>query len=169
MNRNKIKRIFLLGGLVCVVPILILGVSMSVELYRYFNPYLDQDITGPVTIPDEWLELVPNKPLRVERQIQKIVLDLDKSVKLERDGWGLVLPDGSIVQPAVQLIDENGQVYNLDVASSWSNPSTGVTYREFSMADLPKDKSYRMVRLRSAKPVPCRRVFWRSYNQWDVS
>jgi hypothetical protein len=169
MRENKIKKILLLLGLVCLIPLIILGVSMSAELYRFFNPYLDQDIAGPVTISSEWLEIVPKKPLRVERQIQMIVLDLDKSIKLERDGWGLVLPDGSIVTPEVQLIDEDGKTYNLDHASSWSSPSTGVTYREFSLSDLPTSKAYRAVRLRSDKPVRCNRIFWRSYNQWDVS
>jgi hypothetical protein len=169
MKGNKIKKILLLVGLVCLIPVVILGVSMSINLYRYFNPYLDQDITGPVTVSSDWLEIVPKKPLRVERQIQMIVLDLDESIKLERDDWGLVLPDGSVVTPQVQLIGDDGTTYDLNHPSTWWNPSTRVTYAQFSLPDLPKDKAYRAVRIRSDKPVRCNRIFWRNYNQWDVS
>jgi hypothetical protein len=170
MKGNKIKKVLLLLGLVCLIPLILLGVSMSADLYRFFNPYLDRDIAGPVTISSEWLEIVPQRPLLVERQIQMIVLDLDKSIKLERDGWGLVLPDGSVVKPQVQVISDDGKTYDLNHPAFWWNPSTGVTYAEFSLLELlPKDRTYRQVRIRADKAVRCNRIFWRNYNQWDVS
>jgi hypothetical protein len=160
------KKLFIVTGIVGLV--LIMGVGIF-TIYRFFNPYLDREVSGPITISNEWMEITPKEPLRAERQIQFLVLDLDKSIRAERDGWGLVLPNGSITTPEVQLIDKDGIIYGLTQPSVWLSPSTGVTLRQFSSPDLPKDKVYRAVRIRSNKPVRCDRIFWRSYNQWDVS
>ena len=168
MNRNT-KIILLVVGLVLVIPVAFFSFSKLGEIYRLFNPYLDQEIAGPTIVSSEWLEFVPKRPLKVERQIQMIVLDLDKSITLERDGAGLVLPDGSVVTPEVQIIGDDGKTYSLNHPSSWSNPQTGTTYVEFSLPDLPKDRAYSKVRIRADKPVRCKRIFWRNYNQWDVS
>jgi hypothetical protein len=98
-----------------------------------------------------------------------VVLNLDKSIRLEENGWGLILPDGSITTPEVQLIDQEGKIYPLSEPSEWFSPSTGVRYREFSAPEaLPKDRVFRAVRIRADKPVFCQRVFWRCYNLWDV-
>ncbi len=168
MNRNS-KIILLVVGFVCMISVAFFSFSKFGEIYRLFNPYLDQEIAGTTIVSSEWSEIVPKKPLKVERQIQVIVLDLDKSIRLERDGSGLVLPDGSVVTPQVQLLGDDGKTYDLNHPSSWSNPSTGVTYAEFSLPELPKDRAYSKVRIRADKAVRCRRIFWRNYNQWDVS
>jgi hypothetical protein len=166
MKRSTI--ILVIVGVVCLIPVAIFSLSKLGEVYRLFDPYLDEQIVGPTVVSSEWLEISPRKPLRVERQIQMIVLDLDKSVELDRDGR-LLLPDGSVVTPQVQLVGVDGRTYELNHPSSWSNPSTGTKYAEFSMPDLPKDRAYSEVRIRADKPVRCKRIFWRNYNQWDVS
>lgn len=163
MIGNKLKKILLLLGLVCLIPLIILGVSMSTELYRYFNPYLDQDIGGPVTISSEWLEIVPKKPLRVERQIQYMILDVTDSFEPDYDQWSLRLQDGSIVKPEVQLVDEDGNTYNL---TSPALDRKGIGLRN---SELPRDRAYRAVRIRSNKPIKLSRIYWHCYNQWDVS
>src|SRR5213082_1858602 len=140
MVRN-IKIILLVAGLVCFIPVVLFSLSKLGDIYRLFDPYSDEQIAGPTIVSSDWLEIAPKKPLKVERQIQMIVLDLDKSIKLERDGT-LVLPGGSTVTPEVQLVGDDGKTYELNHPSSWSNPSTRTNYAEFSMADLPKDRMY---------------------------
>src|SRR4051794_25909731 len=104
-ERTKpLKMSWLVIGLIGLIPVVIFGAIITGNIYRLFFPYLDQDITGQTDISSEWMEIVPKKPLRVERQIQMIVLDLDKSIKIGRDGSGLVLPDGSVATPEVQLV-----------------------------------------------------------------
>src|SRR6266403_2106343 len=109
-----------------------LTVIISGGIYRTLFPYFDQGVTGQVSISSEWTEIVPKKPLRVESQIQMIVLDLDKSLDLERDGWGIVSSDGSVVTPEVELIDQEGNVFRLEQPSTWFSPSSGVKFREFT-------------------------------------
>ena len=140
---------------------------MTRKLYRWYNPYLDQDIAGPTTITAAWLEIEPKSPLRVERQIHAIALDLDKSIHKERDGWGLALPDGSIVRVQVQLVGDDGITYELNDASFFL-ADTGETLAKFSRRDLARGRNYIKVRIRTEQPVRCRRIFWRNYNQWDT-
>src|SRR6185503_10432097 len=78
MNSRK-KKILLIIGIVCVIPAAFFTVSSTVDLYRFFNPYLDEEIAGATAISSEWQDVVSKRPLRVERQIQMIVLDLDRS------------------------------------------------------------------------------------------
>ena len=164
------KKLLLVIGSVCVLSAIIFTVIVSGSIYRFFFPYLDQDVTGQVLISSEWTEIVAKKPFRVERQIQIIVLDLDKSIDLQKEGWGIVLSDGSVVTPEVELVDQEGKTYRLEVPSAWFSPSTGVKYREFSSKnELPNGKIFQAVRIRSDKPVRCNRIFWRCYNMWDVS
>ena len=107
MKRN-LKIILLVLGLVCLIPAAFFGLSKMGEIYRLFNPYLDREIAGPTTISSEWLEIVPKQPLRVERQIQYMILDVADPFEPLYDKWSLRLRDGSVVKPEVQLIDEDG-------------------------------------------------------------
>jgi hypothetical protein len=157
------------GLLIGLCGLLVVAGLFVGPVYRFFFPYLDQEVSGPIIITTDWTEIKPKKSLRVVRQIQMLVLDLDRTLSVERDGWGIVLPDGSTVTPEVQLIDEDGKIYVLNHPGSWWNPSTGETHREFFAPDLPKSKIYPTVRIRSAKPIHCNKIFWRNYNQWDVS
>ena len=166
---NSIKWLIVAGS-ICVLLLAACGAFIVAgSIHNFFRPYADYELSGPVTISSDWVEFTPKEPLRVERQIQQVVLDLDNSVKVERGGWGLVLPDGSVVTPEVQLIDQDGRAYNLDHPAVWQSSSTGATFREFSSPDLPKNKVYRAVRIRADKGVRCNRVLWRNYNQRDVS
>jgi hypothetical protein len=112
------KKLLLVVGSVCVLSAMVLTIIVSGGIYRFFFPYLDQDVTGQILISSEWTEIVPKKPFHVERQIQIIVLDLDKSINLQRDGWGIVLSDGSVVTPEVELVDQEGNIYPLEVPSA---------------------------------------------------
>ena len=135
--KKKAKIIMLVVGSVCLLPIAFFALSKLGEVYRLFNPYLDREITGPTTISSEWLEIMPKQPLRVERQIQYMILDVADPFEPIYDKWSLRLHDGSVVKPEVQLVDENGNVYDL---TSPALDNKGIALRN---SDLPRDKVYR--------------------------
>lgn len=168
MNRKSRIAFLIFIVLVCLVPTVFFVFSITSKLYRWYDPYLDQELAGPTTTTSGWLEIVPKSPLRVERQRHMVALELDKSIQTENDGSGLVLPDGSVVRPQVELVDEDGETYELNVRSLFISPSKGKTLAYFSGRDLPTDKSYVKVRIRSNKSVRCQRIFWRNYNIWDA-
>ena len=136
---------------------------MSVDLYHFFNPYLNRDVSGPITLSSEWTEIVPKEPLRAERQINDLVLVVAEPFEPDYEHWALRLGDGSIVKPEVQLVDEKGNTYNL------TSPAIGLKEMELGILDLPKDRVYRTIRIRANKPLKLSKIYWHCYNQWDVS
>jgi len=153
--------------LVCLVATSLLTLQITAKLYRWYDPYLDQELAGPTTTTSQWLEITPRSPLKVERQRHLVALELDKSVHTEDGGSGLVLPDGSVVRPQVELIDQDGESHELNVASLFlSNQGEILAY--FSANNLPEEKTYIKVRIRSTRPIHCNRIFWRNYNTWDA-
>jgi len=167
-----VKRNFKIGMLIFIVLVFLttagfFAIFITGKLYRWYDPYLDQELAGPTTTTSQWLEIVPKSPLRVERQRHMIALDLDQSIRTEREGSGLVLTDGYIVRPQVELVGKDGKTYELNVPSLFLT-NTGETLAYFSGDDLPTDKTYIKVRIRSDRPVRCNRIFWRNYNPWDA-
>jgi len=167
VKRNLKIAMLIFLVLVCLATTGFFTIFVTGKLYRWYDPYLDQDIAGPTTITSQWLEIAPKSPLRVERQRHMVVLELDKSIQTEPGGSGLVLPDGSIVRPQIELFDKDGETYELNDPSLFLS-NTGEILAYFSGSDLPKDKMYIKVRIRSDSPVRCNRVFWRNYNLWDA-
>lgn len=167
MKRNLKIVLLIFTVSVCLVPIGFFVISITGKLYRWYSPYLDQELAGTTTTGSQWLEIVPKSPLRVERQRHMIALDLDRSINAEREGSGLVLPDGSIVRPQVELVGQDGTIYELNKPSFFLS-NTGEILAYFSGSDLPSDKAYIKVRIRSDRPVRCNRIFWRNYNLWDA-
>ena len=159
------KSVLIVSGLLVLVGVLAIGIgnlSMTGQIYRFFNPYLDREIAGPTTISSEWLEIVPKEPLRTERQIQYLILDVADSFEPVYESWLLRMKDGSLVQPRVQLIDESGNSYDL------TSPALDEKGIGFKNADLPRDRTYPRVRIRSDKPIHLSRIYWRCYNQQDL-
>jgi len=157
-------------GSVCLLGLLVLGAFNVIGFFsRLFHPYLDLEIKGPTTLSNDWQEIVPQKPLRPERLVQQVVIYVEKPVTKDRDSWELVMPDGSRVTPEVQLIDDHGNVYDLLVPSAATYPnSTEAFQRGFGNRDLPRDRVYPRVRIRSAMPVPVLKIVWRCYDPRDI-
>ena len=156
----------------CVLVVLVVFVSTVLfvftagRIYRWHNPYLDQELAGPTITSTQWLEITPKSPLKVTRQRYLVTLDLDKSISTERNGAGLILPDGSIVRPQVELVSEDGMTYELNQPSLFTSATETLAY--FTGEALPKDKKYVRVRIRTDKPMRCKRIFWRNYNSWEA-
>jgi len=67
----------------------------------------------------------------------------------------IVLPDGSVVTPEVQIIGDDGKTYSLNHPSSWST-HTRDNYAEFSLPDLRGSSVFQST-IRADKPVRCKR------------
>lgn len=161
MNRI-VKRIVLLVSVACLVLATLIGFSRLGSIYRMFHPYLDRDVVGATSITSEWLEIIPKEPLHVERQVQYLVLDVADPFEPVYEVWSLRLRDGSLVKPEAQLVDESGNVFDL---TSPALDTKGLALRN---SNLPVDRIYPKVRIRSNKTIRVSRIFWRCYNQWDL-
>jgi hypothetical protein len=149
---------------VCVSAVLF--VFTAGRFYRWYDPYLDQELAGPTITSPQWLEITPESPLKITRRRHLVALDLDKSISTDQNGAGLILRDGSIVRPQVELVSEDGTTYELNQPSLFTSNTETLAY--FTGEELPKDKTYVRVRIRTDKPVRCKRIFWRNYNSWEA-
>ena len=165
MNGNRIKKKLLLLGLVCLIPVVIVGALKLPEVYRLFHPYLDREISGPVTITNDWLEIKPKDAFKAERQINNLIILFEPSRSYEPDvtGKSLRLSDGSVATLEVELIDREGKIHSLTPIGI---SREGMILRSENSS---QNTVYRAIRIKSTNPVKVTRIYWDCYNQWDVS
>ena len=126
-------------------------------------PYIDRELSGPVTLNSEWLELTLREPLRVQRDTQELTLFPDPPIKTAN---GDQVPAVNI---EAELIDSKGEVHRS--SPGVSETLTGnlhITSRSLDFKDLPRDITYKTVRIRSSAPYHVKKILWRCYNWSDA-
>jgi hypothetical protein len=133
------------------------------------SPPPDKEIYGAVTLTDQWLEINLKEPIKPEREITEVVIrfadETNYIVVLKEEK--LRLPDGSPVFLEGQIFDKDGAAYELKLAG-YNHSLVLLGSRDANHnSNMPKDKFYTKVRLKSTKPLKCRQIAWRNYNPWD--
>jgi hypothetical protein len=147
-----------LGGL-CLVATLYFATGLVITIVTSES---EQVISGPVTLSTEWLEFTPRKALRPAKQYQDIVLDVDPAEGLAKDNLHLErmeLASGVLLKPEMQLIDSQGNVFDMEVSRSpvpsrYNNGLVGY------VSNLPQDRIYIKARVRSNAPVRLIKIVW---------
>ncbi len=156
--------------------LLLLMLSISCSLYRaVFSPEFKRDISGPLTVSSKWIEIVPDKPLKAEREQNAVMFDFavplnEKDVITGNDvaRWRIRFPDGSTAIPEVQLVEQSGNTYSLSVSFFGTKGiGFGMIDPQTHLETLPRDKTYRAVRIKCEERITFSRVYWYSYNQSD--
>jgi hypothetical protein len=122
-------------------------------------------LSGPVDIGDQWVELRGDSPLKAEQDYQWVRLDLEQPLKDDtynegrgqNKGKGILMPDGDVINPEIELVDDHGSIYKLLYhGSRFGGPVYGLS----NANALPRDRQYNMVRIRSTRPIKCKAVYW---------
>jgi hypothetical protein len=172
-----LKKLLIVSGLLCCIP----GLLFAFFIYGLATSEIQREIGGPITISSNWVEITPDKPMKPSHQTQYVILEVsdahtsyttpyDPNDKSWDQSWAMRFPDGSLVRPEVQIVDEYGKVYDLKSPSFTHKDRTkgdamggmGFT-RSFDPSidsNLPKDRVYRTVRIRSDRPIHCSRIIW---------
>jgi hypothetical protein len=139
---------------------------------RQTNPFIDRQLSGPVTLTSEWLELKPTEPVRVARDTQELALFPDPPIKMVDDPTGkrsLIPADGRDANIEAELIGNNGVTYHSRPGHEQSmTGNLHVTRHSVDFKDLPKDVAYTKVRIKSSAPYPVSKILWRCYNWGEV-
>jgi hypothetical protein len=129
--------------------------------------YVDVQLSGPITLNQNWLELTPSKPLTVARDTHEIALFPDPPIKMV-DGPpgqnGLVASDGRDATIEAELIGSNGVTYHSQ--PGYEQSMTGdlyITRHSLGFKDLPGDVTYTRIRIKSSVPYPVKEILWRNY------
>lgn len=159
---------------VLVFACLIIGLLKTYpKVARLLNPYSERELSGPVTLSKDWIEIEPKPALVIDRPVQEIVLELDKSIEVNVNTFDLVLPDGSLASPKVELVDQAGTVYDLSIPSAAKTNQGKIWLRGYGMgiqasSSLPRTTAFSKVRVRSDSPVFCSKILWRTYDPRDL-
>ena len=153
-------------GLLAIVA---LGVVLAVAFLFYIImgplPTLrDRDIAGSTAITSQWLDIKPAPVLKPSGKTSFVILELEGDYTPDFQAQMLRFPDGTLGMPEVQLVDEQGNVFPLHFLMVHHRDRTGSKVMGgagFGSPDLPTDRSYAKVRVRSDKPMKCSRIIWR--------
>ena len=163
------RKIWLIGGVILGCGVLAAMIVTYRRVHRLISPYNDRQISGPLVVTGEWVEIKPKKPLTMDNPVQEIVMEMDRNIRVDVDNWNLVLPDGSLASPEVQLVDQSGNVYPMPIPSASKSEITQSWTRGFRISieahsRLPSTTVFPIVRVRSDLRISCSKIFWRTYN-----
>jgi hypothetical protein len=153
-------------ALLAVVALFIVLV-VAFLLYRRMGPLptpTDRDIAGPTAITSQWFEIGPTPALKPSGKTSFVILELEGDYTPDFQAQMLRFPDGSLGMPEVQLVDQQGHVFALHFLMVHHRDRTGSKVMGgagFGTPDLPTDRSYGKVRVRSNKPIKCSKLIWR--------
>lgn len=137
-------------------------------------------ISGPLTLDETWIELKPEPYLKPDKDWQEIGLELEPPFNLDffkegsgpDKGKGILLPDGDVINPEIEVIDLDGNVFKLVYSGAVGVGGNGkggkVTYANPYPQQFPRDREYKMVRIRSSKPIKCRAIYWLCQSAKDM-
>ena len=140
---------------------------VSFLLYRRMGPLptlTDLDIAGSTAITSKWLEITPVPALKPSGKTSLVILELEGDYTPDFQAQMLRFPDGTMGMPEVQLVDQQGNVFPLHFLMVHHRDRTGSNVMGgagFGAPDLPSDRSYGKVRVRSDKPIKCLKIIWR--------
>jgi hypothetical protein len=137
--------VFILGGL--------FGSACSIE-----QP------VSPVSLTGEWTTVTPPEPLRVEKNEQKLCLQLDAISDVDFQK-GLVSVNGQRHALEGKAVDGEGIEYSLEVADRGGDTVCLYRAKEYPRGpDFPVDQTIVRLRLRSEPPLQVRNIRWHSYD-----
>lgn len=124
---------------------------------------IEQPVSGPVLLTSNWKTIEPPEPLRVERRVQNICLQVGeiRDVNLEN---GVVLANGRHVLEG-EVVDDEGTRYGLRLAMLKGDDVC--FYRAGKRAaepDFPADRTIVTLRFRSEPPLEVGKIRWYSYD-----
>ena len=157
---NPVKKLLIALGVLCIIALIVL-----ILYWRLAPSTSNRDIAGSIEITSQWLEIKPEPPLNSSKKIQLVLLELAGDYTPDFQSQGIRFSDGLSVVPEVQLVDENGKVFPLKLVMVNHRDRSGSSVMArvgFGAPDLPQDKDYRMVRIRSDKPIECSRIVWQN-------
>jgi hypothetical protein len=122
-------------------------------------------ISGPISIGEDWIEFHPLSPLKAEKTYQYVYLDLEPPLKDDlyqegkepNKGKGILMPDGEVINPKIEVIDQSGNKFDFVYSGSIGLKPT---YKVPSPNELPRDREYKTVRIRSPRPIKVKAIFW---------
>ncbi len=126
---------------------------------------VEQPVSGPVALTEEWTTIEPTEPLRVAGKYQqKICLQIDSARDIDLTN-GVILGDGQRHLLEGEAVDGNQVSYVLEIGQIGGD--VVCLYRAGERPpgpDFPEDQTIVRLRLRSNPPLQVGKIWWLSYD-----
>ncbi|MCY7377573.1 MAG: hypothetical protein LH472_16570 [Pyrinomonadaceae bacterium] len=163
----KNKRTIVITGLIGISLIII---GLFVYINFFFGKYIKEIVLeSDFLITSDGKEINIKNLVKIEKDINYISILLEPSDETItfNGGGGIRIPSGEIVNPEIKLLDEDGKEYLLAYGGSrhyGNNEYANYRYQ----VDLPVDKKYEKVLIRSDIPIKSQKIIWSGYNAKDL-
>jgi len=129
----------------------------------------DQSLAKNLAITNDWAEIDIQPPVRPTYREQAIYLrPVDFKVDRDAKGFEVRLPDGTVVEPTVEIVDDHGNVFQLHKSGFAMGRNDYVEFTPGSdskhFTELSPKRKYSKVRIRSDVPFVCESVRWIDYD-----
>lgn len=148
--------------------ILVALFSLLIQNSCLFHSYSIK-VSGAITINENWSDIELKNPITQDKdpqyvygQFLQLVLeepyknDIYIDGKGPNRGGGILMPDGDVINPDIEMIDEKGNKYPLKYAGA---RRTFQPIYKFQ-GGMPSDVRFVRVQLKSAKPIKCKSIYW---------
>jgi hypothetical protein len=156
-----------------LIGILIFVSCIVVSVFAYFAYFVysvktmhtSRTLAENVQISSEPTEISPEKPLEGKKGVQQIALLIDGyKPDIKDEDRHIKLADGTVVNPEIELVDENNNVHPLKISGrTFSENEVQVRFSGIDQLSVPRDLSYKSVRIRSDEQFRCS-VYWKDYD-----
>lgn len=158
--RLAFKILLILIIIIAVAVLFVIGRT----IYWFATKQSDREVATDVNISTDWLEITPQPALKATKQVQTLIILIDDYNRTLDDTRNqLPLPDGTLADPEVEVVDESGKEYRLHPSLLVSS-GVGYTGDYAPRSSLPQNKSFTKIRIRSDKPFRAAKIIWENEN-----
>jgi len=157
-------------GVALTVSFLLLGLTgfyVAPLIYRILRPRYEVQVTGPIVVPEQWLEIVLNPRLKQDRQRQYIVFVPADRFLNQGPTHEPRLEDGTFVNFEAQLVGDDGKIYPLSDPGGDGYTEIARTFDVKTSESLSPKTSFTRLRVRASPPVRCSQIVWLDFDWRD--
>ena len=161
------KKIVIAGAIIVgIALLLVVGIAGYFFFVIFGNS--DQTLARNLAVTNEWNEVKIDPPVKPAYRHQAIYLRL-VNFKIDRaaKGFEIRLPDGTVVEPEVEIYAEHGNMFKLHKSGFAMGRDDYVEFafgaKENNYMSLPTNRTYTQLRIRSDVPFICERINWIDY------
>lgn len=124
-------------------------------------------ISGKVSVGPDWYLLPLENPFRPIKKTQNICAEFSERLQTKDGIWKPVLENGTVLTIDVLAIDEEGNEHRMNRVASISEKK--ICFEKTSESNwidtLPRNRSYKGIKMRSDHLIELDGVYWYGYNQ----
>lgn len=153
-----------MSGFFVLFLIVVSGTFFGALACRLGSPFRDTVLIQNFMISTEWKEIDVGNKIKIAGDDQFLSVTFDKPLEDVSGKGGIRSENGTIFNPEILLIDSDGDRYALIRRGKLGDQRSNYKY----VGDLPKDKSYTKIIIRSDVPFEAKKIIWTYYYARDL-